>query len=171
MKRFMTPVLLGVATLSLAACSSDGVTTPVGPSDAVALSVQPPPPAAIPLFVIGDAEAHDIGDQVNFWGAQWWKHNAMTGAVSHGVAAFKGYMDISDNACGGTWSSRPGNSSNPPDVIDGDVAVVVTSSIVKNGADINGDIQQIVIVHHDGGYGPNPGHSGSGTVSRVVCSQ
>ena len=171
MTRFTTTAISVVASISLAACSPDGLITPVSPSDAVALLVGQPPPTAIPLFVIGDVEAHDIGDTVNFWGAQWWKNNAMTGIVSNDVAAFKGYLDFSDNACGGTWSSRPGNSSNPPDVIDGDVAIIVTSSVVKNGADIGGDIKEIVMVHHDGGYGPNPGHPGSGTVLRVVCWQ
>jgi len=36
-------------------------------------------PAARPvaLFVIGDVEAHNIGANVNFWGAQWWKNNTI----------------------------------------------------------------------------------------------
>ena len=170
MKRLTTATVSVLALLALAACSPDGLTDPAGTSNTVARSVGPPPPPVIPLFVIGDAEAHDVGDNVNFWGAQWWKNNAMSGELSHGVAAFKGYLDTSDNACGGSWSSRAGNSSNPPDAIASDVAIIVTSSVVKNGADISGDIQQIVIVHQDGSYASNPGHPGFGQVTRIVCS-
>ena len=32
------------------------------------------------------------------------------------------------------------------------------------------DIKQIVIVHQDGGYGPNPGHRGNGPVTSVFCT-
>ena len=30
-------------------------------------------------------------------------------------------------------------------------------------------IKQIVVVHQDGGYGPNPGHAGNGRVTSIVC--
>jgi hypothetical protein len=123
----------------------------------------------VPQFVIGDVEAHDIGDVVNFWGSQWWMHNGMSGIVSNGVAAFKGYAPTADNFCGGSWSSLPGNSSNPPAVIPENVAIIVTSTVLKNGPAISGDIAQILIVHQDGGYGPNPGHQGNGTVVSVAC--
>ena len=95
----------------------------------------------------------------------------MSGEVSNGVASFKGYATESDNVCGGTWVSKPGNSSNPPDQIPDDVAIIVTSKVIKKGNDISGDIKQIVIVHHDGGYGPNPGHRGNGPVTTVVCTK
>jgi hypothetical protein len=130
-----------------------------------------PPPHAVALFVIGDVEAHNIGANVNFWGAQWWKNNTMSGVVSPGVASFKGYATTSDNVCGGTWQSLPGNSSNPPDAIPADVAIIVTSKVIKNGPNISGDIKQIVMVHQDGGYGPNPGHAGNGPVISIVCTR
>jgi hypothetical protein len=126
-----------------------------------------PPPMAV--FVIGDAEATDIGTTVNFWGAQWWKNNQMSDVVSHGVASFKGYATTADNVCGGTWQSRPGNSYDPPATLDADIAVIVTSTVIKDGAAIHGDIKRILLVHQDGGYGPNPGHSGNGVVTGVVC--
>jgi hypothetical protein len=128
------------------------------------------PPPQVALFVIGDVEAHALGDNVNFWGAQWWKNNDMSGFVANGVASFKGYADLSDNVCGGTWTSRPGNSSNPPATIGTDVAIIVTSTVNKAGPNISGDIRQIVIVHQDGGYGPNPGHRGNGPVTSIVCT-
>jgi len=127
------------------------------------------PTAARPLFVIGDVEPHAVNDVVNFWGAQWWKNNDMSGFVSPGVASFKGYADEADTVCGGKWSTRPGNSSNPPDVIPNDVMVIVTDTVDKKGPDIGGNIKQIIIVHSDGGYGPNPGHRGNGPVKRVLC--
>jgi hypothetical protein len=132
--------------------------------------VPKPPPRPVALFVIGDVEAHAIGDNVNFWGAQWWKNNDMSGFVSNGVASFKGYATSSDNVCGGTWVSLPGNSSNPPDEIGADVAIIVTSTVLKVGPNISGNIKQIVIVHQDGGYGPNPGHAGNGPVTSILCT-
>jgi len=121
------------------------------------------------MFVIGDVEAHGIGATVNFWGAQWWKNNTMSGLVSSGVASFKGYATTADDFCGGVWSTRPGNSSNPPAVIPDEIAIIVTSKVVKSGSAISGDIREILIVQHDGGYMSNPGHAGNGEVTRIVC--
>ncbi len=129
------------------------------------------PPAAVAQFVIGDVEPHAINDVVNFWGAQWWKNNQMSGFVSPGRASFKGYATKSDNTCGGTWASLPGNSSNPPQTIPSVISVIVTDTLVKNGNAISGHIKQIVNVRQDGGYGPAPGHDGNGPVISVVCSQ
>ena len=95
----------------------------------------------------------------------------MSGLVGPGAsrASFKGFATSAELRCGGSWQSRPGNSSNPPATIAADIAVVVTSTVVKSGPDIRGDIKQIVVVHHDGGYGPNPGHRGNGQVTSIVC--
>jgi hypothetical protein len=128
-----------------------------------------PAPTPVAVFVIGDNEAINIGASVNFWGAQWWKHNHMSGVVSAGRPAFKGYAITSDNVCGGTWQSLPGNSSNPPETLGADVLVIVTSTLIKDGTAISGDIKKMVMVHQDGGYGPNPGHDGNGVVITVVC--
>ncbi len=121
------------------------------------------------MFVVGDVEPHSVGHVVNFWGAQWWKNNDMSGTVSNGVASFKGFASNADASCGGHWSSSPGNSSNPPDQIPDHVTIIVTSTVLKAGSDISGDIKQILVVHQDGGYGPNPGHAGNGTVVSIVC--
>jgi len=126
-------------------------------------------PFEIPMFVIGDVEPHGIGSTVNFWGAQWWKNNAMSGLVSKGVASFKGYATTADDFCGGTWSTLPGNSSNPPAVIPDVFGIIVTSTVVKNGSAISGDIREIVMVQQDGNYMSNPGHAGNGTVTQLVC--
>ena len=48
--------------------------------------------------------------------------------------------------------------------------IVVTDTVNKSGPDITGDIKELLIVHSDGGYGPSPGHPGSGVVTqRFVC--
>ena len=128
-----------------------------------------PPPELVAQFVIGDVEPHAIDDIVNFWGAQWWKNNQMSGFVSDGVASFKGFATRSDNVCGGTWVSQPGNSSDPPATIPSTISIIITDTVVKNGPDISGNIKQIVTVAQDGGYGPNPGHRGNGPVVSIVC--
>lgn len=133
----------------------------------------PPVPPLVPVFVIGDVEPHAVGNVVNFWGAQWWKNNTMSGIVSPGAsrASFKGFATRAELVCGGFWESLPGNSPPPPATIPAEIAVVVTSTVVKTGPNLGGNIAQIVVVSQDGGYGPNPGHAGNGLVTSVVCTQ
>jgi hypothetical protein len=128
------------------------------------------PDQPLPLFVIGDVEPHAVGDVVNFWGAQWHKNNQMSGVVSNGVASFKGYASNAQDFCGGVWESRPGNSSGPPATIPDEVAIIVTDTLLKNGPNIGGTIKQILLVKHDGKYGPAPGHRGSGPVTTILCT-
>ncbi len=128
------------------------------------------PPPAIPLFVIGDLQSHDIGDNVMFWGAQWWKNNPVSGVFDNGWESFKGFADIVNGSCGSTWASLPGNSSKPPKSIGSDIAIIVTSTVTKDGNNEGGNIVEILIVHTDPGYAGNPGHAGTGTVTSVVCS-
>jgi len=112
-----------------------------------------------------------IGNAVTFWGSQWTAANALSGGAA--PASFEGFADGSVPApptCGGTWISRTGNSSSPPSTVPGTMAVIVSSSIQKQGSTIYGDIRQIVLVQTDNGYAPNPGHDGTGRVVGVVCS-
>ena len=133
----------------------------------------PTPPNDVAVFVIGDVEPHAVGDVVNFWGAQWWKNNEMSGLTTPGnsKASFKGYATGGDIRCGGSWISLPGNSSDPPATIPNKVLVVVTSTVIKSGPNIAGDIVQIVLVNEDGNYGPSPGKRGSGPVDSIVCTK
>lgn len=88
-----------------------------------------------------------------------------------GPNAFKGFEN--GNAlptCGNTWTSQPGNSSNPPPTVPQFMAVIVSSSVQQNGSVISGDIQKIVVVRTNPGYGPAPGHAGTGTVVAILCS-
>ena len=87
-------------------------------------------------------------------------------------ASFKGFANCTNPnppACGGTWQSDPGNSSGPPESVPADITVIVSSLITKSGPIISGDVPEMVIVHTDPGYEPNPGHEGTGTVTAVVC--
>ena len=93
----------------------------------------------------------------------------MSDTVTAGVASFKGYATTAEQVCGGTWQSRPGNSDDPPATIGTDIVVIVTSTVIKDGASIRGDIKRVLSVHQDGFYGPNPGHDGNGVVTGVVC--
>jgi hypothetical protein len=128
-----------------------------------------PPPGVIPApgsFVIGDLDA-SVGNQVTFWGAQWAKDNSL----SNGPAprSFKGFTPSVPRDCTGSWASEPGNSSNPPDTLPQFIAVIASSDVSQSGSTITGSVSKIVIVRTDPGYGPSPGHLGTGTVVAVVC--
>jgi hypothetical protein len=154
---------------ALANWTPDGCQNPTGLDFQAKIFFTPALP--IPLFVIGDVEAHNIGAVVNFWGAQWWKNNQMSGTTTSGYESFKGYASSADNFCGGVWSTQPGNSSDPPATIPADVAIIVTTKVLKNGNVLSGDIKQIVLVHQDGNYDDNPGHAGGGPVTTVLCTR
>ena len=117
-------------------------------------------------FVVGNNRTA-VGAQVNFWGSQWAKNNPVVGTPP---AAFKGFEDSpAIPACGGTWTSRPGNSSNPPNTIPTYMAVIVSTHVTQNGSTITGDVQQIVIVATGPGYAGNPGHDGVGVIVATLC--
>jgi hypothetical protein len=121
-------------------------------------------------FVIGDVNVA-FGAPVTFWGAQWSQKNQLSGGAA--PASFKGFADTSGPAtCGSSWSTRPGNSSDPtpgplPEFID----VIVSSEITKSGPTISGNTLEVVVVQTEPGYAPDPGHAGTGTVIGLLCSQ
>ena len=97
-------------------------------------------------FVIGDVGA-DIDATVTWWSPQWAKKNPLTGGPA--PASFKGFaatLDPSPPVVGGTWTTRPGASSHPPDTVPEFMAVIVTSSVTKDGSKVSGDIVRIVLV-------------------------
>ena len=88
----------------------------------------------------------------------------------------KGFAGFEDNVlglpppkCGNTWSTDPGNSTPPPQTVPDVMGVIVSSQITQSGSVISGDIKQVVIVKNDPGYGPSPGHDGTGTEIAIVC--
>ena len=116
-------------------------------------------------FVIGDQNV-TVGAQVDFWGAQWWQDNPLS--TGSAPASFKGYADNAPT-CGQTWTTRPGNSSDPPASLGAVINVIVSSQIAKRGPVISGDVKEIVQVAVDPGYAGNPGHPGTGTILGFVC--
>jgi hypothetical protein len=120
-------------------------------------------------FVIGDGNAV-VGNSVIFWSAQWAKANSLSGGPA--PAAFKGFASHTSTTpptCGGTWTTPPGNSSNPPATVPSFMVVIAASSITQSGPTISGNIPRLVIVKTNPGYGPAPGHTGTGTVVAVLC--
>ncbi len=117
------------------------------------------------FFVVGDLSAVP-GAHVQFWGAQWSKHNSLSGGSA--PAAFKGFADIvNDPACPTLWSTDPGNSAPPPDAVANIITVIVATHIDKSGSVISGDGVRLATVLVDPGYDDNPGHAGTGTVLTV----
>jgi hypothetical protein len=127
-----------------------------------------PAGAASSSFVIGDRDA-TLGAHVTFWGAQWWKLNSLSGGAA--PAAFKGFADtLAEAKCGSSWSTNPGNSSDPPEApLPGLIEAIASAHIDKSGRTISGDVADVVLISTEPGYGPNPGHAGTGTVVGVGC--
>jgi hypothetical protein len=119
-------------------------------------------------FVIGDGNAA-TGNAVTFWGAQWQKLNTLTGGTA--PAAFKGFEDQpAQAACGQAWTTDPGNSTPPPSgPLPAYMAVIVSSSITQSGSAMSGNTPGMVVVKTNGGYAPDPGHAGTGTVIAKIC--
>lgn len=128
-------------------------------------------PSASPAaghFVIGNLVDHQR--DVTFWGAAWSNNNPMSSGSA--PATFKGFASNSESAtCGGSWTSRPGNSSNPPASVPEYMTAIVSSSIWKAGPVIHGNIRQVVVIKTNPGYGPSPGSSGMGQVVAILCSE
>lgn len=113
-------------------------------------------------FVIGDGNAL-VGAQVTFWGAQWSKQNSLSGGGA--PASFKGFANT---ATGASWSTDPGNSSNPPSSVASYISVIITSSASKSGSAISGNVTAMAIIRTDAGYAGNPGHAGTGTIVAII---
>jgi hypothetical protein len=166
-----------------AACTITPVAQPLGPNtvadsfagDAFYL----PASASVPTiqfsflssgaFVLGDGNAQ-TGTQQTFWSAQWAGLNQLSGGPA--PDDFKGFADklsAQPPSCGVTWTSRPGDSSVPPASVPSFMAVLVSSSISRNGSTESGASPRIVVVKTDPGYAGDPGHSGTGTVVAQLC--
>jgi hypothetical protein len=118
-------------------------------------------------FVVSDLK--DVsGGAVYWWGAQWWKNDHLSSGLA--PASFKGFEKSNLSPwCGQTWTTGPGNSPKPPQSVSGTMAVIVSSHITKKGPVISGNIVHVVLVRTNSGYGPNPGHPGTGTILATLC--
>ena len=119
-----------------------------------------------PCFVIGNENAEYIGvtpSTVQFWGAQWAQNNSLSGGPA--PDSFKGFAQtVTPSGPGGTFVTRTGNSSQPPPTVGSIICVLVADHITQSGSVISGHYTNIVAVQTDPGYGPDPGHPGTGHV-------
>jgi hypothetical protein len=171
-------------------CTIPSVSVPLGPelvgaSFAGNAYYQPSSDSAVAIvfafpshgaFALGDTTAHTAGPNttVNWWGATWSSLNSLSGGGA--PPAFKGFVDhvslpttTPPAACGSDWTTNSGNSSTPPDSVPSYMGTLVTSNVTKHGSTIGGDTVHIVVVKTDAGYGPDPGHHGTGTIVATFC--
>jgi hypothetical protein len=132
-------------------------------------------PTATGSFVIGDLAdpLPIVGDSVTWWSSQWAQLNPMSGGPA--PASMKGFAGFEDNplgtprTCGSSWTTDTGNATPPPPSVPLFMGVLVSSTITQNGSVITGNIKQVVVVHNNPGYAPDPGHTGTGTIVGIVC--
>ena len=129
-------------------------------------------------FVVGDLEATGPGAGLTWWSSQWAKINLMT--TGPAPASMKGFSGFEDNPlpsplpplnalCGMKWTTDTGNATPPPPTVPDDMFVIVSSHIDQNGSVISGDIKELILVHNNPGYAPDPGHTGTGTEVILAC--
>lgn len=117
-------------------------------------------------MIVGNLDSA-TGTAVDYWDAQWAKNNSLTGGPAPN--AFKGFASTAPQSCGGGWTSSPGNSSGPPATVPSYMGVIASSSIGQSGSTMSGDVPIIIVVKTNPGYGPAPGHAGTGTVVATYC--
>jgi len=129
----------------------------------LAVSAATAPADTSGLFAIGDGNSA-ANASVEFWGAQWWKDNTVSGGTA--PASFKGLaLNITwTGPCSGTFTTDPGNSVAPPASVAPQIDVLVVNSVTKSGEVISGSFDDVDLVSTNPGYGPDPGHPGTGTI-------
>jgi len=116
------------------------------------------------FFAVGPSSAA-VGRTITFWSSSWAAAN-----LTPAPPSFKGFVASLDTpVCGAAWTSRPGNSSDPPRTVPRYLAVVVTRALGESHSVLFGDVAHIAIVKTAAGYGPSPGHHGVGQVVSIVC--
>jgi hypothetical protein len=121
------------------------------------------------VFTVGNLSASPAAS-VTYWGAQWSNVNVLTGGTA--PSAFKGFangVSAEPPACGSTWTSRPGNSPNPPATVPAFMGVLIPTTVGKSGSTVSGNVFRIVVVQTNAGYGPAPGHTGKGKIVASFC--
>jgi PKD repeat protein len=126
-------------------------------------------------FTLGDVTAGGAGSgTVTWWSHSWSSLNTLSGGQA--PSSFKGFASgvtlpqmSPPEVCGTTFTAQPGNSGHPPDTVPEYMGVLVTSAVTQSGSTLNGTWGGIVVVHTDPGYGPNPGHPGTGTIVATFC--
>lgn len=104
-------------------------------------------------FVTGDRNT-TVGKSVVFFGEDWDDFNLLSeGEPPDGFKGFALATSTNPPACGGTWSSKSGNT-HPPVTVPSYMAVLVSGSITKAEGVISGNIPAIAIVNTDSGLPP-----------------
>lgn len=124
-------------------------------------------------FVVGDSTLAAAGPltTLTWWGSQWGILNTLSGGPSG--SAFKGFAGTvtpsAPPACGGTWTTRPGDSSVPVASVPSYMGVLVSSTVTQSDSTFSGNTPKIVVVKTTPGYTTNPGHPGTGTYVATYC--
>jgi PKD repeat protein len=161
-------------TTGLARCAIDASALPLGPTTVTATfagdelytdasASAPVVLYALPtggIFVIGDTTA---AGTVTFWSPQWRLLNGLSGGAA--PANFKGFAAAAAPACGGTWTASSGFDHAPAEV-PAWVAVIVATTVRKDGSTISGNTARILVIHTDA-Y--DPAVLGRGTIAATAC--
>ena len=126
-------------------------------------------------FVLGDKSVAAAGPTtpLTWWSSDWSLLNSLTGGAA--PTSMKGFSNnvapSSPPACGGMWTTLPGNSPPPIGVglIPSYMGVLVSPFVKKAGNTLSGNVTKIVVIKTDAGYNPNPGHNGTGTLVATYC--
>jgi RHS repeat-associated protein/uncharacterized repeat protein (TIGR01451 family) len=139
-------------------------------------------------FVIwgGNPAGLHLGQDVNFWGAQWAKQ--VTGGNYAANNSFKGFAQTAtsmqlcipqagkgqnglDDRCW-MWNSKPGQSV-PPATLPTYIEAIVSTAIATQGSEIFGNIAALVVLKVDPApaYGPDPGKPGFGAIVAVIADE
>jgi hypothetical protein len=123
-------------------------------------------------FVLGDqtVAAAAPSTTLTWWSSSWSSLNSLSGGpVDTSFKGFAGVPSSSPPACGGTWTTGPGNSPPPVSGIPAYMGTLVASSVTKSGNVFSGNITKIVVVRTNPGYSTSPGHNGTGRVVATYC--
>jgi hypothetical protein len=127
-------------------------------------------------FALGDKTAASATSTttVTWWADNWNQLNVLSGGTA--PSAFKGFAatvslptSTPPAACGGNWTTLPGNSPPPAKGVPSYMGVLVTSKVTKSGNGVAGNTVHIVVVKVAPGYSPNPMNHGTGTIVAVYC--
>jgi len=128
-------------------------------------------------FVLGNTSvaAATTATTLNWWSDSWWQLNSLTGGVA--PLSFKGFAgDVTAlpatspaKSCGASFATAPGNSPPPTSGVPSYMGVLVAGSVGKNGSNITGSWNRIVVVQTNPGYSSTPGHPGTGKIVATFC--
>jgi len=105
------------------------------------------------------------GYHVQFWGAQWAKQVTAGDYGAHND--FKGW---SGHKTATGWSTKPGQTTEPPKTLPAYIGVIVATHTSKDGSADTGNVAEIVVLKVDDPtrYDDNPGHPAFGTVVAIA---